>query len=113
MHSPQLKRISDFLLTSACVRGQPLSIVIVGVGNADFDAMDVLDADEEPLRCHRTRQLMKRDIVQFVPYRDFKHVGVTRLVRLLLLFIALSVAAIPICCYSVCEYLLETLRGQS
>jgi len=57
----------------------PLSIVIVGVGNADFDAMDVLDADDEPLRCQRTRQLMKRDIVQFVPYRDFKHVGIARL----------------------------------
>ena len=57
----------------------PLSIVIVGVGNADFDAMDVLDADDEPLRCQRTRQLMKRDIVQFVPYRDFKHAGIARL----------------------------------
>lgn len=33
------------------VRGStlPLSIVIVGVGSADFDSMDVLDADEEPL----------------------------------------------------------------
>ena len=27
----------------------PLSIVIVGVGKADFDAMETLDADEEPL----------------------------------------------------------------
>jgi len=33
------------------VRGAelPLSIVIVGVGDADFDSMDVLDADTEPL----------------------------------------------------------------
>ena len=33
------------------VRGAdlPLSIVIVGVGEADFDSMDVLDADDEPL----------------------------------------------------------------
>jgi hypothetical protein len=57
----------------------PLSIVIVGVGNADFDAMDVLDADDEPLRCQQTRRVMKRDIVQFVPYRDFKHAGIERL----------------------------------
>ena len=33
------------------VRGSdlPLSIVIVGVGNADFSAMDALCADVEPL----------------------------------------------------------------
>ena len=33
------------------VRGAdlPLSIVIVGVGPADFESMDVLDADDEPL----------------------------------------------------------------
>ena len=33
------------------VRGAdlPLSIVIVGVGEADFESMDVLDADDEPL----------------------------------------------------------------
>jgi hypothetical protein len=28
----------------------PLSIIIVGVGNADFTSMDRLDADDEPLR---------------------------------------------------------------
>ena len=42
----------------------PLSIVIVGVGNADFDKMDVLDADDTPLRCQRTRRVMQRDIVR-------------------------------------------------
>jgi hypothetical protein len=33
------------------VRGSslPLSIIIVGVGDAEFDAMDILDADDEPL----------------------------------------------------------------
>jgi len=33
------------------VRGSalPLSIIIVGVGEADFSSMDVLDADDEPL----------------------------------------------------------------
>lgn len=33
------------------VRGSslPLSIIIVGVGDADFSSMDVLDADDEPL----------------------------------------------------------------
>lgn len=27
----------------------PLSIIIVGVGNEDFTAMEILDADEKPL----------------------------------------------------------------
>jgi vacuolar-type H+-ATPase subunit F/Vma7 len=27
----------------------PLSIIIVGVGNTEFDSMNVLDADDEPL----------------------------------------------------------------
>ena len=33
------------------VRGSslPLSIIIVGVGDADFESLDQLDADDEPL----------------------------------------------------------------
>lgn len=41
----------------------PLSIVIVGVGNADFSQMDVLDADEEPLFSKKYNKFMSRDIV--------------------------------------------------
>ena len=44
--------ISDMEKTiDQIVRGAdlPLSIVIVGVGNADFTSMDVLDADDKPL----------------------------------------------------------------
>jgi hypothetical protein len=52
----------------------PLSIIIVGVGPADFTAMDVLDADDEPLRS-TTGKVMARDIVQFVPFRDFANIG--------------------------------------
>lgn len=38
-------------LLFSIVRGSelPLSIIIVGVGNADFKAMEVLDADVVPL----------------------------------------------------------------
>jgi len=50
----------------------PLSIIIVGVGNADFTNMDILDADDVPLR-HTNGELMPRDIVQFVPFNEFKH----------------------------------------
>jgi len=54
------------------IRGSelPLSIVIVGVGNADFTTMEILDADDNPLEYRGKR--MKRDIVQFVPFRQFK-----------------------------------------
>jgi hypothetical protein len=48
----------------------PLSIIIVGVGNANFDAMDVLDADDVPL-VSRTGVKMCRDLVQFVPFSKF------------------------------------------
>ncbi|KAG0070872.1 Copine-8 [Linnemannia elongata] len=49
----------------------PLSIIIVGVGSANFDNMNVLDADDEPLRANG--KTMARDIVQFVPFRDFQN----------------------------------------
>ena len=41
----------------------PLSIIIVGVGNADFGSMDVLDADDEPLYSNRYKKRMAADIV--------------------------------------------------
>ncbi len=47
----------------------PLSILIVGVGNADFTQMDALDGDKQKLS-YRGKQA-SRDIVQFVPMRDF------------------------------------------
>ena len=55
------------------VRGSdlPLSIVIVGVGNAEFDSMDTLDADTQPLYSSKYRRYMSRDIVQFVPFQEF------------------------------------------
>ena len=55
------------------VRGSdlPLSIIIVGVGSADFSAMDQLDADETPLFSQKYRRYMNADIVQFVPFREF------------------------------------------
>ena len=47
------------------VRGSalPLSIVIVGVGDADFETMDVLDADEEPLFSRKYKKHQVRDNV--------------------------------------------------
>jgi len=50
----------------------PFSIVIVGVGNADFTAMEVLDADDKRLISSSGTQAA-RDIVQFVPMNKFAH----------------------------------------
>jgi len=49
----------------------PLSIIIVGIGNADFSLMELLDGDKFPLKNSRG-ELRKRDIVQFVKFEDFK-----------------------------------------
>ncbi len=47
----------------------PLSIIIIGVGNADFEAMDELDGDE--IRVSVDGRKAERDIVQFVPINRF------------------------------------------
>jgi len=49
----------------------PVSIIIVGVGNADFSKMDELDGDDGRLMNSRG-QYATRDIVQFVPMNKFK-----------------------------------------
>ncbi len=52
----------------------PMSIIIVGVGDADFTAMDILDADDGVLKDSSGRKA-RRDIVQFVPFRQFRNVS--------------------------------------
>ncbi|CAN0324395.1 unnamed protein product, partial [Discosporangium mesarthrocarpum] len=54
----------------------PLSIVIVGVGEADFKAMERLDGDRNPLVSPTTGLGAMRDMVQFVPFREFDGIGV-------------------------------------
>ncbi|XP_052647904.1 copine-1 isoform X6 [Harpia harpyja] len=50
----------------------PMSIIIVGVGEADFKAMEFLDRDDGVLKS-LTGEPAARDIVQFVPFRQFKN----------------------------------------
>lgn len=47
----------------------PMSIIIVGVGNADFTNMNILDCDDGLLK-HKNEVAM-REIVQFVPFSKF------------------------------------------
>ena len=49
----------------------PLSIIIVGVGEAGFESMSKLDGDGGTLFTSKG-QKVPRDIVQFVPFRDVK-----------------------------------------
>ncbi|CAN0920649.1 Protein BONZAI 3 [Linum grandiflorum] len=61
----------------------PLSILIVGVGNADFTQMEILDADNGRRLESSTGRVATRDIVQFVPMREV-HSGRVSAVQALL-----------------------------
>ncbi|XP_029574387.1 copine-9 isoform X4 [Salmo trutta] len=64
--------ISDMVQTKEAVvnaAALPMSIIIIGVGPAEFDAMEELDGDE--VRVSFRGHFAERDIVQFVPFRDY------------------------------------------
>lgn len=48
----------------------PMSIIVIGVGNGDFGAMNRLDNDGQPPLKDCNGRSAKRDIVQFVPLRN-------------------------------------------
>lgn len=62
-----MRETKDLIVQASAL---PLSIIIVGIGNADFSNMEVLDGDEVRLRNSRGEQAL-RDIVQFVEFKDF------------------------------------------
>jgi len=51
----------------------PVSIVVIGVGRADFATMEALDADLEPLHSNRFNKGASRDCVQFVEFEHYKN----------------------------------------
>lgn len=51
----------------------PLSIVIVGIGNEDFSNMDKLDGDIDPLYSNTLQKYTESDIVNFIPFEEYKH----------------------------------------
>ncbi|CAI5705284.1 unnamed protein product [Peronospora effusa] len=63
-----MQKTIDALVEASHV--SPLSIVIIGVGPADFSSMVALDGDGGKLRASNGR-VSARDIVQFVPYNRF------------------------------------------
>lgn len=50
----------------------PLSVIIVGIGNGDFKNMEILDGDDQILKNSKGISA-QRDIVQFVPFRNFEN----------------------------------------
>ena len=52
----------------------PMSIIIVGIGKGDFGKMHKLDSDDALLQS-KSGTLAQRDIVQFVPFREFAALG--------------------------------------
>ncbi|RUS76350.1 hypothetical protein EGW08_015880, partial [Elysia chlorotica] len=75
--------LSDMSNTRAAIVAAsklPMSLIIVGVGQADFDDMEILDGDDGVLRSP-SGEPAHRDIVQFVPYRDFKRASTVELAR--------------------------------
>ncbi|XP_069765171.1 copine-8 isoform X3 [Narcine bancroftii] len=61
-----MAQTKESIVNAACF---PMSIIIVGVGPAEFDAMEELDGDE--VRISSRGRYAERDIVQFVPFRDY------------------------------------------
>jgi hypothetical protein len=66
-----IKDLEDTI--DALVEGSyyPLSVIIIGIGNADFGKMEKLDGDDIPL-ISRKGIKRQRDLVQFVPYNKYK-----------------------------------------
>ena len=52
----------------------------MGVGDADFSRMNILDADDEPL-IDSNGIKMSRDIVQFVSFKDHNSNGINSLAK--------------------------------
>ena len=52
----------------------PISVIIVGIGDADFTNMNFLDADDQVL-VDRNGRKADRDLVQFVPFKKFSNNG--------------------------------------
>mmetsp|Transcript_18604 Transcript_18604/g.18283 ORF Transcript_18604/g.18283 Transcript_18604/m.18283 type:complete len:98 (+) Transcript_18604:762-1055(+) len=63
-----MKATKDLIVESSKL---PLSIIIIGVGDEDFEHMIELDSDDTLLR-DSNNHFAFRDIVQFVKYQDFE-----------------------------------------
>ena len=65
------KTIDEIVISSSL----PVSIIIVGIGGANFRSMEELDADEGRLWSTTYQKFQERDNVQFVEFRKFQGNG--------------------------------------
>jgi len=68
----QISDINDTIDALVIASFLPISVIIIGVGTADFSSMDILDADTEPLISSK-KVKAQRDLVQFVPFYKFQN----------------------------------------
>ena len=52
----------------------PISVIIIGIGDANFSNMNLLDSDDDRLVDKNGRRA-DRDLVQFVPFKKFSYNG--------------------------------------
>ena len=51
----------------------PISIIFVGVGDADFTSFRKIDSSITPLWSKQEQKFSGRDCVQFIRFNDYKH----------------------------------------
>ena len=67
-NNDDLQATKDILVEASLL---PLSVIIIGIGNGNFDKMKELDGDTVPLTSSTGKKRM-RDIVQFVPFSKYQ-----------------------------------------
>ena len=67
----EINDVSDTINEIVEASDNPLSIIVIGVGDATFGTMQQLDADVNPLKSSKTNEYQHRDIVQFIKFEDF------------------------------------------
>ena len=59
----------DYIVESSYL---PVSVIIIGIGDADLSTMNFLDPDNKPLYSNKLQKIHERDNVQFVEFNKFK-----------------------------------------
>ena len=91
----------------------PLSILIVGVGGADYKEMEVLDGDKGERLESSSGRVASRDIVQFVALRDIQCESSLCVLDMCLGFRKIGAAVLVDQCLCVCECRWRGVSGRS
>ena len=61
--------IIDYIVESSYL---PVSVIIIGIGDADFSTINLLNPDNKPLYSNELQKIQERDNVQFFEFNKFK-----------------------------------------